>query len=129
MSSILKEYVIGTDDFKQPEEYVGKKAVGLLIERLLLLEPGTDPLRPEMGVGLVSKYRYMFPDKLNELKNNVADQLERFLFPYQTVNIKFIVDDHELTLDITVDDNTYKYVTAEQKDNNTVTLKQLRGAE
>ena len=129
MSSILKEYVIGTDDFKQPEEYIGKKAVGLLIERLLLLEPGTDPLRPEMGVGLVSKYRYMFPDKLNELKNNVADQLERFLFPYQTVNIKFIVDDHELTLDITVDDNTYKYVTAEQKDNNTVTLKQLRGAE
>lgn len=129
MSSILKEYVIGTDDFKQPEEYVGKKAVGLLIERLLLLEPGTDPLRPEMGVGLVSKYRYMFPDKLNELKNNVADQLERFLFPYQTVNIKFIVDNHELTIDITVDDNTYKYVTAEQKDNNTVTLKQLRGAE
>ena len=35
MSSILKEYVIGTDDFKQPEEYVGKKAVGLLNERLL----------------------------------------------------------------------------------------------
>lgn len=129
MSSIIKEYVIGTDDFKQPEEYVGKKAVGLLIERLLLLEPGTDPLRPEMGVGLVSKYRYMFPDKLNELKNNVADQLERFLFPYQTVNLKFSVDDHELTIDITVDDNTYKYVTAEQKDNNTVTLKQLRGAE
>ena len=62
--SILKEYVIGTNDFKQPEEYLGKKAVGLLVERLLLLEPGTDPMRPEMGVGLVSKYRYMFPDRL-----------------------------------------------------------------
>lgn len=127
--SILKEYVIGTNDFNQPEEYLGKKAVGLLVERLLLLEPGTDPMRPEMGVGLVSKYRYMFPDKLNELKNNVADQLERYLFPYQTVNIKFSTKDKELTIDITVDDYTYKYVTAEQENNKTVTLTQLLGSD
>ena len=127
--SILKEYVIGTNDFNQPEEYLGKKAVGLLVERLLLLEPGTDPMRPEMGVGLVSKYRYMFPDKLNELKNNVADQLERYLFPYQTVNIKFSAKNKELTIDITVDDYTYKYVTAEQENNKTVTLTQLLGSD
>lgn len=127
--SILKEYVIGTNDFNQPEEYVGKRAVGLLVERLLLLEPGTDPMRPEMGVGLVSKYRYMFPDKLTELKNNVADQLERYLFPYQTVNIKFSIKDKELTIDITVDDYTYKYVTAEQENNKTVTLTQLLGSD
>lgn len=45
-------------------ETTGRKAIGALIARLLSLEPGTDPNRPEMGVGLVSKkYRYMFPTR------------------------------------------------------------------
>ena len=74
-SKIFREYLLGTDDFKQPKVVYGKKAVGILVCRLLLLEPGTNPMRPEMGVGLVSKYRYMFPDRLSELKTDIADQL------------------------------------------------------
>ena len=30
MSGILKEYIIGTDDFKQPKEVLGKKAIGVI---------------------------------------------------------------------------------------------------
>lgn len=122
---ILKEFNLTTDDFKNPEIYKGKKAVGLLVCRLLLLEPGTNPNRPEMGVGLVSKYRYMFPDRLQELKNDIYDQLARYLFPYQRVGIAMDVVDKELRMDITIDDTTYKYVTKEQEDN-TITLQELR---
>ena len=122
---ILKEYVLNTDDFKQPEEYIGKRAVGLLVLRLLLLEPGTDPIRPEMGVGLVSKYRYMFPDRMDELKKNISDQLMTYLVPYQNVAIEMWEEDHELRMNITIDDNVYKYVTEEQMDNNSITLRQL----
>lgn len=122
---ILKEYVLNTDDFKQPEEYIGKRAVGLLVLRLLLLEPGTDPIRPEMGVGLVSKYRYMFPDRIDELKKNISDQLMTYLVPYQNVGIEMWEEDYELRMNITIDNTVYKYVTEEQMDNNSITLKQL----
>lgn len=121
---IFREYHMDVDDFKEPKSTEGKKAVGVLIVRLLLLEPGTDPMRPEMGVGLVSKYRYMFPDRLSELKQNISEQLERFLFPYQTVGIELDEYDKELTIDITVDDHTYKYVTKEQEGNR-ITLQEL----
>ena len=126
--SIIKEYLFTTDNFKQPATIYGRKAIGMLIARLLLLEPGTDPARPTMGVGLVSKYRYMFPDRLHELRQNIYSQLNTYLFPYSNVAIVLDVIDKELRVDITVDENTYKYVTKEQEDN-VVTLQELQDYE
>lgn len=122
---ILKEYLISTNEYNLPKEVLGKKAVGVLMVRLLLLEPGTDPMRPEMGVGIVSKYRYMFPDNLADLKKDICDQLARYLYPYQRINIVMEVKNKELLMDIMIDDTTYKYVIAEQEDN-TVTLQELQ---
>lgn len=121
---ILKEYVFGSNDFYQPKEIIGKKAVALLIVRLILLEPGTDPMRPEMGVGLVSKYRYMFPEKLADLKKDISNQLQIFLPQYQMTPIKLSVEDSKLIIEITVDDSVYKYVMDEQEDNK-ITLTEL----
>lgn len=124
-SKIFREYLIGTDDFNNPKVVYGKKAIGVIVCRLLLLEPGTDPMRPEMGVGIVSKYRYMFPDNLNELKRDIAYQLNKYLFPYQRVAIAMWVEtDKTLRMDIVIDDNTYKYVIEEQEDNR-ITLEEL----
>lgn len=124
-SKIFREYLIGTDDFNNPKVVYGKKAIGVIVCRLLLLEPGTDPMRPEMGVGIVSKYRYMFPDNLNELKRDIAYQLNKYLFPYQRVSITMWVEtDKTLRMDIVIDDNTYKYVIEEQEDNR-ITLEEL----
>lgn len=124
-SKIFREYLIGTDDFNNPKVVYGKKAIGVIVCRLLLLEPGTDPMRPEMGVGIVSKYRYMFPDNLNELKRDIAYQLNKYLFPYQRVAITMWVEtDKTLRMDIVIDDNTYKYVIEEQEDNR-ITLEEL----
>lgn len=124
-SKIFREYLVGTDDFNNPKVVYGKKAIGVIVCRLLLLEPGTDPMRPEMGVGIVSKYRYMFPDNLNELKRDIAYQLNKYLFPYQRVAITMWVEtDKTLRMDIVIDDNTYKYVIEEQEDNR-ITLEEL----
>ena len=70
---IFKEYHFDVNDFKEPRETTGRKAIGVLIVRLLLLEPGTDPNRPEMGVGLVSKYRYMFPTRLSRSEEHTSE--------------------------------------------------------
>lgn len=124
-SGIFREYLIDTDDFNQPKIVYGKKAIGILMCRLLLLEPGTNPMRPEMGVGIVSKYRYMFPDNLIELKRDILNQLSRYLFPYQRINITMWVEtDKTLRMDIIINDDTYKYVIEEQEDNR-ITLQEL----
>ena len=124
-SGIFREYLLGTDDFKQPKVVYGKKAIGVLMCRLLLLEPGTDPMRPEMGVGLVSKYRYMFPDNLVELKRDIVTQLDRYLFPYKKIGVTMWVEtDKTLRMDIVIDDNTYKYVIEEQEDSR-ISLQEL----
>lgn len=123
-SPILKEYVFSSNDFKQPKEVLGKKAVALLIVRLILLEPGTNPMRPEMGVGLVSKYRYMFPEKLPELKQNIVDQMTRYLPEYKQAPIELTMENSALYIEITVDDTVYKYVMDEQEDNQ-ITLTEL----
>lgn len=125
---MIKEYHIDTDDFNQPRVSKGREAIGVLLVRLLLLEPGTDPMRPEMGVGLQTKYRYMFPDRLSDLRKDIYTQLETYLAPFQRIEIVLSVNDKELQLDITINDNVYKYVTQQQEDN-TITLTKLMESE
>lgn len=125
---MIKEYHIDTDDFNQPRVSKGKDAVGVLLVRLLLLEPGTDPMRPEMGIGLATKYRYMFPDRLSDLRKDIYAQLEMYLAPFQRTEVVLSVKDKELQLEITINDNVYKYVTEQQEDN-TITLTKLMDSE
>lgn len=77
-----------------------------------------------MGVGLVSKYRYMYPDKLMDLKNDIINQIQTYLPEYTNVPITLTVENRQLIIEITVDDSVYKYVTVEQEDNS-VTLTEL----
>lgn len=78
MSTIKrKEYFLSLDKFNRPAEVSGGEAVAYLIARLILLEPGSDPLHPTMGVGLISKYRYS--NKMEELKSEIKDQISTWL--------------------------------------------------
>ena len=54
MATKRKEYCLSLDNFNRPAELNGGEAVAYLIARLIMLEPGSDPLHPTMGVGLVS---------------------------------------------------------------------------
>ena len=106
-----KAYTLSTNSFKKPKVFTDYQAIGLLIVRLLLMEPGTDPIRPEMGVGLISRYRFVTEDKLIDLRQRIEDQLSTYLpgleattisFSYnedKTVDIKIVIDDVEYTYD------------------------------
>ena len=77
-----------------------------------------------MGVGLVANYRYMFPDRLQELKQNISRQLTEFLPMYASTPIELKIYNHALLIKITIDDSVYKYVIDEQE-NNQIALKEL----
>ena len=50
---------------KAPKVLDEKDATHTLIVRLILLEKGTYPTHPDMGVGIVSNYRFAFTEELD----------------------------------------------------------------
>ena len=101
-----KEYLLKVTPFSEPKVATGREAIATMLSRIILLEPGTNPLHPTMGVGLVSKYRFLdSEDKKMRLKNDISKQVETFLPEYQllevdleyssdkTVDIKIMIDD------------------------------------
>jgi len=72
-----KEYFLSLNNFNQPSSVTGGEAVALLIARLIMLEPGSDPLHPDMGIGLASKYRYS--NKMDNLRDEIKNQISIWL--------------------------------------------------
>lgn len=120
-----REYLLTVDEFSNPQVVEGKSAVALLLSRLILLEPGSDPLHPDMGVGL-KRYRFNSnKDALSELKNAIAKQVDIYLPTYQGSEVALtLTKDKKLNINITVGDTTYVY--SSEVDNNIDTIDDLK---
>ena len=105
-----KEYVLSTNLFKKPKVLVGKQAIATLLVRIILLEPGTDPLNPEMGVGLVSKYRFLTDDLSSDLQANIKSQISKYLPELQCASVDLeYTTDKSIIIKITIDDTIYVF--------------------
>ena len=74
------ELVLDFDNFKRPaikEEY---HALAKSILNLILLEPGTYPDTPEMGIN-IAKYQFEFltTDTLNDIQTAITEQVNRYI--------------------------------------------------
>ena len=102
-----REYLLSVDQYNNPYTVEGSEAVALNLVRLLLLEPNSDPLRPDMGVGL-KNYRYALT--LDELNNRIADQIATYLPQYQNAKVNIIrTNDRVANIEISINDVTYIY--------------------
>ena len=54
-NSTYRDYLLDVNNFEMPKIFNDQQAIAALLTRLILLEPGTNPLFPTMGVGLVSR--------------------------------------------------------------------------
>lgn len=103
-----REYLFSVDNYNKPVVYNKKQAIGLLLVRLILLEPGSDPLHPDMGVG-IKNYRYTMYT-LEELRKRVEDQINTYLPCFKASNVSIIqTPDHVCNIEITIDDTVYVY--------------------
>lgn len=102
------EYLFSISDFKEPAKVVEREAIALLLVRLILMDPGTNPLHPNMGVG-IRKYRFGL-DNIDELRNNVEQQIQTYLPDFQnaTVEIK-ITEDKLCNIEISMNNIVYIY--------------------
>ena len=73
-----KEYLLSTDNFKNPVLKEGNDATGLLIMRLLILDPGTNRRHPSMGIGMLSKLFSSSSDIL-DLQENIDSQMNTYM--------------------------------------------------
>lgn len=103
-----KEYLYTINKFKEPQVVKDSVAVGLRIAELLDMNPGTDPLHPDMGVG-IRQYRYG-ADILSSLKDRIQTQIETYLPMYQFVSVAVVrAPDKSLNVEVNVDGVVYEY--------------------
>ena len=114
----IKEYLLTTDEFKNPKVVNGTVAIGILLLRLLLAEHGHNPLHPDMGVGLGPKYRFILESQMGQLQDRITNQLHTYLpSEFMTVtDVEMAINkDKYLCIRIIVNDQTYVYDTQESE--------------
>lgn len=111
----MKEYLLTTNEYKEPKVVEGSDAYGILLARLLLLQPGTNPLHPGMGVGLGPKYRFISESDMDALQTRIQEQVNTYLpseFMTTTrVYIELKPKSKYLQITIIADDTKYIYDT------------------
>lgn len=92
-----------TTRYDRPVELRNPKvSVPMLIIRLFLLEPGENQSHPEMGLGLISKYRYSFKEEIKTIEREMYEQIARYLPMLSEVNINLSYDDTVLYIDLEI---------------------------
>ena len=121
MAQLEQEMLLSVDSFKKPKVLEGKEAIGILLVRLIQLEPGTFSSRPKMGVGLLSNYRYCDEEKALELQEHIKSQIRTYLPEYQAVQVTTKLNPGgKLLIDIAIDEILYRYETEIEPDNNRI---------
>jgi hypothetical protein len=122
----MKECLLTTDEFSQPMVLEDQNAVGTLLLRLFLLQPGTNPLHPEMGIGLVPRYRFITTADLNDLTTLIKDQIQTYLpLEYSSTAEVYLEIKPTKYLLITIIINDVKYIFDTEKSTTPVQLSEI----
>lgn len=119
----VKDAFFSVNKFNEPLTVEGVDAIYTLLIRLMLLTPGTSEINPNMGVGIVTKWRYCDYNDLPDLKSTIEDQISTYLPELQGVNVTVEPssdDDKEVLIDIEV--NSVLYTLKTDWVNNTLKL-------
>lgn len=100
------EGLMAIDKFYRPLTVKEEDMAIILITRLILLEPGTFQTHPDMGVGLVSKFRYSNEVQVDKLALRIKSQIEKYLPQYTLTNVQCDLDPDSKVIKI--------YITSDQ---------------
>lgn len=83
----MTEATFMIDSYRRNTTFKDNKAMIYQIYNLIVMDPGTDSLNPEKGVGILSyKYAYDEQTVLIELENDIRNQVSNYT-PYTLTNI------------------------------------------
>lgn len=89
------EPLLSVDKYYKPLVAKGEDYATLMLIRLILLEPGTFQTHPNMGVGLVSRFRYSNEIDMVKLANLIKDQIILYLPQFTLTDVRCILGDSD----------------------------------
>ena len=105
----MKAHLMSLNPFNMPKVLNEPHSMYTNIIYLILLEPGKIMSHPTLGVGLRSRYRYNNEEGfLQNLKADIADQIERFLPSLMSVDISRAAVDTMLYITINTENAVYE---------------------
>ena len=119
----MNEHVLSINEFKEPKVLKDQHSIYTLIIRLLLLEKGISKAHPDMGVGILSRYRNSDIENIDDLKEDIYNQIGRFI-PILTVTdieIEFLEDEKAINISLSMDSNI-KYILSADYNTNEIKL-------
>lgn len=97
---LSKEQTLWVDDFSNAKEVDELTAVAIRLNNLILMDPGTMPNDPKMGVGIRKyKFEYANTDTIYKLRNNILEQMELYLPIEKNYNIDVLIQIDKDSLD------------------------------
>lgn len=107
----MNEYLLAVDNYKKPAKYSNEKAEYYVILKLILMNKGENQLFPDMGVGLIKKYRYMTEDNIPELENDIESQISKYLpeLMIDTVTVQIINENLTISVSSSQNNTNYNY--------------------
>lgn len=108
------EGLVSTNKYNIPRVLQGKEEIVILLIRLIILEPGSNPLHPEMGVGLKSRWSNCAIEDLPDLSAEIKSQIIVYLPSYQQASVIVTSEDSIIRISVNIDDTLYQFTTSEQ---------------
>lgn len=105
----MNEYLISVDNYKKPKVVSGNKGNYYFILRLMIMEVGTNPLFPLMGLGLRRRCRFITEDEIPDIQIELNKQIETYLPDLMITNISMEMDNGTLRITISSDEEQYNY--------------------
>lgn len=109
--NINNEYLLSTNNFREPRVLENRDSCAILLMRLLLLEPGSIPEQPEMGIGIITRYLFADLSSIDQLRLDIQKQVSIFLPELIAVTVQVYMIKKELRVQITVDGVLYSFDT------------------
>ena len=112
---MAQEFLLTTNDYKEPKVLGGKDAIAAKLLLLFNMVPGTNRMHPEMGVDLPGRYRFCGEDDLEDLQSEIQKQIETYLPDYSSmINVicQFSAEGLIETA-VQIDDTVYGFDTGE----------------
>lgn len=106
----ITEHTLSINEFNQPKVLTNEAGICQKLIELALLNPGTYPTRPDMGLGLVRNYRYQSEDDVEKMKEDFKKQIETYLPTLRDVEVDIKVVGKELRFFVKVDGTMFRLI-------------------
>lgn len=104
------DHLLTLNNMNRPVVLEDKDATYYKLIRLIWMEKGTYPDHPDMGVGIVSNFRFTTDTELENLKSSVEEQIRTYIPEAldSQVDVSY-TDDGNIQIDITIEDLMYVF--------------------